>query len=91
MCCSQCITRICALGDETIKSSRFNTSCYLEDTVSVHDEIDSTKKTGSACCHSMQNLLSSCTLSTDIKIKKYRIITLLVVLYGCETYIAGGT
>jgi hypothetical protein len=38
-----------------------------------------------ACYPSVQNLLSSC-LSKNIKIKTYRTIIFLVVLYGCETW-----
>ena len=34
----------------------------------------------------MQNLLSSSLLSKSLKIKIYRTIILLVVLYGCETW-----
>ena len=34
----------------------------------------------------MQNLLSSSLLSKNLKIKIHRIIILLVVLYGCETW-----
>ena len=34
----------------------------------------------------MQNLLSSSLLSKNLKIKIYRTIILLVVLYGCETW-----
>ena len=34
----------------------------------------------------MQNLLSSSLLSKYLKIKIYRTIILLVVLYGCETW-----
>ena len=37
-------------------------------------------------CQGMQNLLSSSLLSKNIKIKIYRTIILLVVLYGCETW-----
>ena len=35
----------------------------------------------------MQNLLSSSLLSKNLKIKIYRTISLLVVLYGCETWL----
>ena len=38
-----------------------------------------------ACCHSVQNLLSS-SLSKNLKIKIYRTIIFLVVLSGCETW-----
>jgi hypothetical protein len=34
----------------------------------------------------MQNLLSSSLVSKNVKIRKYRIIILPVVLYGCETW-----
>ena len=42
--------------------------------------------TGSACYHSVQNLLSSRLLSQNLKIKIYRTIILPVVMYGCETW-----
>jgi len=41
---------------------------------------------GNACYHSVQNLLSSSLLSKKLKIKIYRTIILLVVLYGRETW-----
>jgi len=34
----------------------------------------------------VQNLLSSSLLSKNLKIKIYRTIILLVILYGCETW-----
>ena len=34
----------------------------------------------------MQNLLSSCLLTKNLKIKIYRTIILPVVWYGCETW-----
>jgi hypothetical protein len=43
-------------------------------------------KSVSACCHSVQNLLSSSLLSKNIKIKIYRTVIVPVVLYGCETW-----
>jgi hypothetical protein len=36
--------------------------------------------------HIVHSLLSSCLLSTNVKIKIYKIVILLVVLYGCETW-----
>jgi hypothetical protein len=36
--------------------------------------------------HSVQNLLSSCLLCKNIKIRLYERIILFVVLYGCETW-----
>ena len=43
-------------------------------------------RSGNACYHSVQNLLSSRLLSKNLKIKIYRTIILSVVLYGCETW-----
>jgi hypothetical protein len=34
----------------------------------------------------VQNLLSSCLISKNLKIKIYKTVILLVVLYGCETW-----
>jgi len=53
---------------------------------SIQEEIKSRLKTGNACYHSVQNLLSSSSLSKNTKIKIYRTIILPVVLYGCETW-----
>jgi hypothetical protein len=52
----------------------------------VQEEIKSRLKSGNACYHSEQNLLSSSLLSKNLKIKIYRIIILPVVLYGCKTW-----
>jgi hypothetical protein len=49
-------------------------------------ETESRLKSGNACYHSVQNLLSSSLLSKNVKIKIYRTIMLPVVLYGCETW-----
>jgi hypothetical protein len=53
---------------------------------SIQEGIKSRLKSGNACYHSVQNLLSSSLLSKNIKIKAYRNIILPVVLYGCETW-----
>jgi len=53
---------------------------------SFREEIKSRLKSGNACYHSVQNLLSSSLLSKNVKIKIYRTIILPVVLYGCETW-----
>ena len=53
---------------------------------SIAEEIKSRLRSGSACYHSVQNLLSSRLLSKTLKIKIYRTIILPVVLYGCETW-----
>ena len=43
-------------------------------------------KSGNACYHSVQNLLSSGLLHKNLEIKIYRTIILLVLLCGCETW-----
>ena len=53
---------------------------------SIQEEIKTSLKSGNACYHSVQNLLSSSMLSNNKKIKMYRTINLPVVLYGCETW-----
>jgi hypothetical protein len=52
---------------------------------SIQEEIKSRLKLGNACCHSVQNILSSSLLSKNLKIEIYRTIILPSVLYGCET------
>jgi len=52
----------------------------------IAEEIKSRLRSGNACYHSVQNLLSSRLLSKNLKIKIYRTIILPVVLYGCETW-----
>ena len=52
---------------------------------SIQEEIKSRLRSGNACCHLVQNLLSSSLLPKNIKIKIYRTIILPVVLHGCET------
>jgi len=61
---------------------------YLGTTLthSIQEEIKSRLKSGNACCHLVQNLLSSRLLSKNFKIKMCITIILPVVLYGCETW-----
>ena len=54
---------------------------------SIAEEINSRLRSGNACYHSVQNLLSSRLLSKNLKIKIHRTIILPVVLYGCETWL----
>ena len=51
---------------------------------SIQKEIKSRLKSGIACSHSAQNLLSSSLLPKNTK--TYRTIILPVVLYGCESW-----
>jgi len=53
---------------------------------SILEEIKSRLRSGNACYHSVQNLLSSRLLFKNLKIKIYRTIILPVLLYGCETW-----
>jgi hypothetical protein len=52
----------------------------------IHEEIDSRLNSGNACYHSVGNLLSYRRLFKNVKIKPYKTTSLLVVLYGCETW-----
>jgi len=51
---------------------------------SVQDEIKNRMKSGNACSHSVQNLLSSSLLSKNLKIKISRTIILHVVCMGVK-------
>jgi len=52
----------------------------------MQEEIKSRLMSGTACYHSVQNLLSFSLLSKNLKIKIHRTIILPFVLYGCETW-----
>jgi len=49
----------------------------------LQEEIKSRLKSGNACYHLVQNLLSSNFLSKNLKITMYRTIILPLVSYGC--------
>jgi hypothetical protein len=49
-------------------------------------EITSRLNMGNASYHAVLNILSSCLLSKNIKIKIYRTIILPVTLYECEIW-----
>jgi hypothetical protein len=51
---------------------------------SIHKEIKNRTKSGNACCHQVQNILTSSLLSKNIKTQIYRTVILPVVLYGRE-------
>jgi hypothetical protein len=52
----------------------------------IHDEIKSRLDLGNAFYYSVHNLLSSCLISKNLKIKIYKTVILSVVLYGCKTW-----
>ena len=61
-------------------------SVLIANSQPIQEEIKSRLKSGNACYHSVQNLLSYNFPSKNIKIKIYRTVILPVVLYGCETW-----
>jgi len=69
---------------ERVKEFKYQ-GTTITDQNSIQEEIKSRLKLGTACYHSVQNLLSSRLLSKNLKIKIYRTIILPVVFYGCET------
>jgi hypothetical protein len=52
----------------------------------IRDEIKIRLNSWNACYYSVQNLLSSCLISKNLKIKIHKTVILPVVLYGCETW-----
>jgi hypothetical protein len=54
--------------------------------ISFTNKLKANSTQGNAFYHSVQDLLSSSSLSKIIKIKMCRIIILPVVLHGCETW-----
>ena len=54
-------------------------------TRTLHMHIKSRLKSENACCHSVQNILSSSLVFKNLKIKIYRSI-ILPDVYGCETW-----
>jgi hypothetical protein len=53
---------------------------------SIKEEIKSKLKSGNACYHSVQNFLSSISVSKNIIIKIYIILIVHAALYGYETW-----
>ena len=51
---------------------------------SVEEEIKSQLKSGNACYHSVQNLLSSSMLFRNLKIKIYRTLILPLICIGVK-------
>jgi hypothetical protein len=52
----------------------------------IHNEIKSRLNSGNAYYYSVRNLLSSCLISKNLKIKIHKTVTLPVVLYGYGTW-----
>ena len=79
-----------SIKTENSPSQRVEEFKYLGTTLtnqnSMYEEIKSRLKSGNACHHWVQNLLTSSLLSKYLKIKIYRTVILPVVLYGSETW-----
>jgi hypothetical protein len=62
---------------------------YVETTVInrnlIQEEIERRLNSGNVCYHSVQNLLSSCLLLKNVKIRIYKTIILPAVMYEWET------
>jgi len=82
--------RIHSVGIDNSTFERVEEFTYLGTNLtnqnSIAEEIKNRLRSGNACYHSVQNLLSSRLLSKNLKIEIYRTIILPVVLYGCETW-----
>jgi hypothetical protein len=52
----------------------------------MHEEIKSRLNSGNVCYDSVQSLLSSRLLSTNVKVKIYKTVIMWLVLYVCETW-----
>jgi hypothetical protein len=52
----------------------------------IQEEIKRKLNSGNACYHLVQNLLSACLLSKNLKIRICKTIILPVVMYGSETW-----
>jgi len=82
------VNQFLCIGNRTFE--RVEEFKYLGTTLtnqnSIAEEIKSRLRSGSACCHSVQKLLSSRLLPKHLKVKIYRTIILPVVLYGYETW-----
>jgi len=63
-----------------------NLGTTLANQNSIAEENKSRLRSGNACYHLVQNLLSSRLLSKNVKTKIRRTTILPLVLYGCETW-----
>jgi hypothetical protein len=58
----------------------------LKNQNNIHDEIKRRLNSENACYHSIKNILSSCLISKNLKIRLYKMVILPIMLYGCETW-----
>ena len=81
----QCDIRVGNKSFETMEQFTYLGTTLMSQNC-IQEKIKSRLKSGNACYHSVQNLLSSSFLSRSVKIKIYRTIILLVVLCVCEKW-----
>jgi hypothetical protein len=81
---SNCIRVANKSFDKVAKFKYFGAT--LTDQNCIHEEIRSRLNSGNACYHGVQNLFYSHLLSRNVKVRIYKTILLLVVLYGCEAW-----
>ena len=67
-----------------IRCESFGLLHFLTNQNSIPEEINSRLRSGNACYHSVQNLLSSRLLSKNLKITIYRTIILPVFCMGVK-------
>jgi hypothetical protein len=72
---------------EYVETSTFIVVCLLVWKLLTPSTSKSRLKSGNACYHLVQNLLSSSLLSKNLEIEIYRTIILPALLYGCETWL----
>ena len=77
-------TKKCSTLHETTEMQTLYIYIYIYNP--IQEEIKSRLRSGYACYHTVQNLLSSSLLTKNLKTKIYRIIVLPLVMYGCETW-----
>ena len=88
MSCDQNAGRNHSIQNDKNSFERVEHFRYLGTTLthvnSIKEEIKSRLKSGIICYHSVQNLLSSTLPSTNIKIKIYRTVILLLFCMGVK-------
>jgi hypothetical protein len=77
--------KIASTSFENVSQSKYFGTTVTNQNL-IQEEIKRRLNLGNDCYHSGQNLLSSRLLSKNVKIKIYKTIILLVVLYACETW-----
>ena len=73
------------LSFENVQKFRY-LGVTVTNTNDIREEIKRRINMGNACYYSLEKILSSRLLSKKLKVKTYKTIILLVVLYGCETW-----